>query len=529
MRDKLIAVTFILMLIAAGVGFSQNAIAGTYSDTSIEVFTVNGIDATGLSGLEVSDPVNDQGAFLKVSNFNSFAGIIVKAYPRIEVINPYHGVDWNSFNQYKANLHTHTTYSDGIKPPHDRIDEYFDNGYSILSLTDHDNYNPEGPLLYPWTNLSSINENWENRDPVSLGMVAVEGLEISAGIHLGSHFNSFVGEASDDEAYVLNKIEENGGLAQFYHPGRYTLNNPDNMVDWYADMYRQFDCLVGMEVYNGRDLFPRDRQFWDNVLMQTLPDKAVWAFGNDDNHVSSTRIDFLLSWNMFVLEELNLDKVKNAYENGVFFACNKNSPNAPPPPVVKSIDLTNDQLALTATGYDSIAWIADGEIVGAGSIIDISDLKYENKYIRAKLVSSESFFQGRTLIQPYQFIPHESSAIINVRLNGLTVAPELLGSVAIEENDEILVTITAEDGSATRFYKLTVVERSQAPLPPGDINGDGEIDVQDVTLTLQYVLGTHLLDEEQLAASDVNGDGVVDVIDVTLILKFALGLIDSFA
>jgi hypothetical protein len=221
--------------------------------------------------------------------------------------------------------------------------------------------------------------------------------------------------------------------------------------------------------------------------------------------------------------------VKNAYENGVFFACNKNSPNAPPPPVVKSIDLTNDQLALTATGYDSIAWIADGEIVGAGSIIDISDLKYENKYIRAKLVSSESFFQGRTLIQPYQFIPHESSAIINVRLNGLTVAPELLGSVAIEENDEMLVTITAEDGSATRFYKLTVVERSQAPLPPGDINGDGEIDVQDVTLTLQYVLGTHLLDEEQLAASDVNGDGVVDVIDVTLILKFALGLIDSFA
>jgi hypothetical protein len=528
-RNKVIVVIFIFMLIAAGVGFSQNAMSGTYSDTSIEVFTVNGIDVTELPGLEVSDPANDRGAFLETSNFNSFAGIMVKAYPRIEVNNPYHGVNWDNFNQYKANLHTHTTYSDGIKPPHARIDEYFENGYSILALTDHDDYNPEGPLLYPWTNLSSINENWENRDPVALGMVAVEGLEISAGIHLGSHFNSFVGEASDDEAYVLSKIKENGGLAQFYHPGRYTLNNPDNLVDWYADMYRQFDCLVGMEVYNGRDLFPRDRQLWDNVLMQTLPDKVVWAFGNDDNHVSSTRIDFLLSWNMFVLEELNLASVKNAYEKGVFFACNKNSPNAPPPPVVSSIELTNDLLTITATGYDSISWIADGELVGADSSIDISDLKYENKYIRAKLFSSENLFQGRTLIQPFQFIPHKSNSIINISLNGITVAPELLESVTLKENDEILVTITAEDGTATRFYKLTVVGKSQVPLSPGDINGDGKIDVLDVTLTLQYVLGTHLLDEKQLAASDVNGDGEVDVLDVTLILQFALGLIDSFA
>lgn len=62
----------------------------------------------------------------------------------------------------------------------------------------------------------------------------------------------------------------------------------------------------------------------------------------------------------------------------------------------------------------------------------------------------------------------------------------------------------------------------------GDINGDGEVNVQDVTLTMRHVLELETLDSEQQKRADVNGDGEINVLDVTLIMQYALGLIDTF-
>lgn len=528
MRKRIIILLLLIILVGANPGPFQNAYASLFEGDRIAVFTINGIDVGKLPGLEISDPVNDRGAILEVTDFNNFEGIIVTLQPKAEIKNPYHDVNWNTFQQYKANLHTHTTYSDGTKPPHERIDEYYANGYKILSLTDHDTSNPLGPLLYPWSDLSSTNANWENRIPEVLGMVAVSGVEITAGRHLVSHFNDFVGEGSADEEYVLTQIEVRNGLAQFVHPGMHTYDNPNILVSWYADKYKKFDCLVGMEVYNGRDLFPRDRQFWDNVLMETLPSKAVWAFGNDDNHVSSRSIDFLLSWNMFVLDNLSLDQVKHAYANGVFFACNKNSPLAPTPPTINSIELINDTLTVNASGYDKIVWIADGEEIGTGKSIDLSTFKYNKKYVRAKVIKSDRLYQGRTLIQPFQFIHRESNATITVSVNGLQVNEKQLAELSISDKDVILVTVVSEDGMTTRYYKVTVVKETIPVLSPGDINGDGEINVLDVSLVMQYVLGLITLSEDQKIAADVNGDGLINVLDVNLIMQHTLGLIDSF-
>ena len=38
---------------------------------------------------------------------------------------------------YKANLHTHTTLSDGLLPPPDRAEQYRRAGYDVLAMTDH--------------------------------------------------------------------------------------------------------------------------------------------------------------------------------------------------------------------------------------------------------------------------------------------------------------------------------------------------------------------------------------------------------
>lgn len=63
---------------------------------------------------------------------------------------------------------------------------------------------------------------------------------------------------------------------------------------------------------------------------------------------------------------------------------------------------------------------------------------------------------------------------------------------------------------------------------PGDVNGDGVVDVRDAVLSMQNALKIKQLDEVGLAAADVNNDGEVDVRDVVLIIRYALEIIPSF-
>ncbi len=62
----------------------------------------------------------------------------------------------------------------------------------------------------------------------------------------------------------------------------------------------------------------------------------------------------------------------------------------------------------------------------------------------------------------------------------------------------------------------------------GDINGDGVVNVKDVTILLQYLLNLAELDGEARLRADVNLDGFINVIDATLIMQYVLGIIDTF-
>lgn len=62
----------------------------------------------------------------------------------------------------------------------------------------------------------------------------------------------------------------------------------------------------------------------------------------------------------------------------------------------------------------------------------------------------------------------------------------------------------------------------------GDLNGDGEIDITDAGLLIQYCNGMRELTEEQLAAVDLDGDGEISMDDAALLIRYCNGLIDSF-
>jgi len=57
---------------------------------------------------------------------------------------------------------------------------------------------------------------------------------------------------------------------------------------------------------------------------------------------------------------------------------------------------------------------------------------------------------------------------------------------------------------------------------PGDLNADGVINVLDVVILVNGILGSDLSDSE-FAAGDVNGDGILNVLDVVLVVNLILG------
>ena len=82
-------------------------------------------------------------------------------------------------------------------------------------------------------------------------------------------------------------------------------------------------------------------------------------------------------------------------------------------------------------------------------------------------------------------------------------------------------TAQGADGALTAGQTAGKVVITKA----GDINGDGEVDIFDVTRLRRFNLG--LTTDVVPGSADVTGDGEVDVFDVTRLRRFNLGLIDK--
>ncbi len=317
--------------------------------------------------------------------------------PGREIVNPYEGVDWETHVQYKANFHTHTTRSDGRLNPHMVVDRYHQLGYAILAITDHNE------VTYPWTAFAEMTEsqtsrnrmenvpetmpdnfNFENRDPVALQMVDIQANELSRHHHTGSFFNDHNGTETEIES--LDATLAKDGITMLYHPGRYQERNPEIYnLQWYIDVYGNYDHLFGLEVYNQGDRYPNDRHMWDSILTVMMPGRPVWGYSNDDMH-SGNHIG--RNWNLLILPELNHELVRHGMEKGLsFFVYAPEGHDGPPPPVIESIRVNGRRgtIEISATGYNSVTWVSGGEIVHEGISINLNELENNFSYVRAKL------------------------------------------------------------------------------------------------------------------------------------------------
>ena len=65
---------------------------------------------------------------------------------------------------------------------------------------------------------------------------------------------------------------------------------------------------------------------------------------------------------------------------------------------------------------------------------------------------------------------------------------------------------------------------SYTPFNDGDINMDGSLDILDVVLLVNFVLGTNNPDNTQAILSDLNDDGIINILDIIILVNLILGV-----
>ncbi|WP_066633681.1 PHP domain-containing protein [Desulfolucanica intricata] len=338
------------------------------------------------------------------------------------IFNPYDGIDWSTILRCKANLHTHTTESDGLLYGADVITRYKNAGYSILAITDHDNYRVKqrpqenGAVKYvnswPWTIWEGTKDYQAPTGTFAMikdevlgvtanGMLTVQSCELSGINHINSYDNDYSGGNNKridytNEESAIQALKDRKGVCVINHPGRY-----GETVQWYVDLYKKFyPILRGLEVYNQGDTYPHDRDLWDDILTELMPFMPVFGWSNDDMHRER---DLFRNYQYLLLREFTAAEFRVALNLGRgFFSYEPGGSGNALAPYVNSVVINKNKgtISINADNWDSIEWICEKNIISTGSRFNYKNTRGLTSYVRAKLTNSKGF----TYTQPFGFI-----------------------------------------------------------------------------------------------------------------------------
>lgn len=249
-----------------------------------------------------------------------------------------------SGNFYKANLHCHTTVSDGRLTPEEVKALYKSKGYAIVAYTDHDVLIPHDELNDD-SFLALHGFEVEITDPATSIFLHQKQCHICfVGIDPDTITQPFwnpayarIGGAASHAHLVRHDESEppyeqhytGAAISEMMKEGRekgffVTYNHPTWSLESYPE-YMSYDGMDAFEMYNGScivagylDYNPR---VYDDMLMGG---KKLYCIGADDNHNfdpnDSARCDSGLGWTMIKAQTLGYRDVTDALVKGHFYA-----------------------------------------------------------------------------------------------------------------------------------------------------------------------------------------------------------------
>lgn len=220
---------------------------------------------------------------------------------------------------YKANLHNHSTASDGRLTPEEIKTEYMARGYSIVAFTDHGNF-------YNQCNLTDENflalygfefgcAEYKKGDPrynvrrnCDIGIIAPSP-DFKGGLGYEDTWFDYCPE-------IVNEV-----MKAYRDAGCFIIHNhPDWSLERYPD-YIQYEYMHATEIFNYSSYVSGFLNPVEHVLDDMLlTGKRVFAVAADDNHDKVGLSDSFGAWCVINAEKLDYRTVMNALFSGDFYA-----------------------------------------------------------------------------------------------------------------------------------------------------------------------------------------------------------------
>lgn len=236
-------------------------------------------------------------------------------------------------NFYKANLHVHTTVSDGEMTPDEIKRIYMEKGYSVVAYTDHEIMVPHSELTDEnFLAITATEISTNNRFDCDFSFAKTYHMNIYSPDEKKNCFNTFdkkhmwlehsYGYITEEQERVghnrvysvecmneiIKKANEEGCLVSYNHPV-WSLQDYSDYVD--------LKGVWGIELYNtgcARNGYFDTAQPFDDLLRKG---ERVFPLATDDAH---KLCDCFGGYVMINADELKYDNIFNALKNGDFYA-----------------------------------------------------------------------------------------------------------------------------------------------------------------------------------------------------------------
>ena len=287
---------------------------------------------------------------------------------------PYEGIDWDAWDDYKTQLHCHTTASDGFLTVDEFCRMHYALNFEIVALTDHGTINkgwnvePETvPLMrfikkertkmadiipipedeyQGYINGTNPNKTYITSKGDTLTRTTENGmLDVPKGIELNMatpiadcHLTGYYCDYGQGLAGVFGDYEtpskgvkDAGGISFLSHVGEYVYTEKDSenyvgkkVDEYYVNKFARIfienaGSSLGTGINSATDAHTRcDRILYDQILQKTIPYGVVpWGNTFADSHNETAVNDaYTMSW----MPELTLDAFRECLEKGQFFS-----------------------------------------------------------------------------------------------------------------------------------------------------------------------------------------------------------------
>ncbi len=288
--------------------------------------------------------------------------------------NPYADIDWETWGNYKTQLHSHTNASDGYLTVEEYVEMHYAADYDIVALTDHGTLNlgwnkvPETvPIMrlvkkertqmadiiplneetyQSYLNGTAEKRDYTTEDGYTLTRTKTNGmLDVPLGNELNMatpvadcHLTGYFAEYGQGLAGVFGDYEtpskgvkEAGGISFLSHVGEFVYTDKDSadhvgkkVDDYYANKFARLfidnaGSSLGMGINSATDAHTRcDRILYDQILQKTIPNGVVpWCNTFADSHNENAVNDaYTMTW----MENFTMEDFRESLEKGQFFS-----------------------------------------------------------------------------------------------------------------------------------------------------------------------------------------------------------------